>query len=85
MLPIIILENLSDELSDEHKLSWHSSSRRIIRLWYIKKRPMMLRSMSFRLTVPNRTSDGWLDFSLQLPEIFFCRFFSTVADPYSLK
>ena len=30
----------------------------------------MLKSMSFHLTVPNRTSDGKLDFSLQLPEFY---------------
>ena len=32
----------------------------------------MLKSMSFPLTVPNRTSKGGLDFSLQLPEFYSC-------------
>ena len=31
---------------------------------------MMLKSMSFCLTVPNRSSDGGLDFSLQSPEFY---------------
>ena len=32
----------------------------------------MLKSMSFSLTVPNRTSTGGLDFSLQSPEFYSC-------------
>ena len=32
----------------------------------------MLKSMSFPLTVPNRTSDGGIDFSLQSPEFYSC-------------
>ena len=32
----------------------------------------MLKSMSFPLTVPNRTSNGGIDFSLQLPEFYSC-------------
>ena len=34
MLPAFILESLSDEVLDEQKLNWHSSSGRIIHLWY---------------------------------------------------
>ena len=33
---------------------------------------MMLKSTIFRLTVPNRTSKGGLDFSLQSPEFHSC-------------
>ena len=31
---------------------------------------MMLKSIPFRLTVPNRTSNGGLDFSLRSPEFY---------------
>ena len=33
---------------------------------------MMLKSMSFPLTVPNRTSNGAILFSLQSPEFYSC-------------
>ena len=32
----------------------------------------MLKSMSFPLTLPNRTSNGRIDFSLQSPEFYSC-------------
>ena len=35
----------------------------------------MLKSMSFPLTVPNRTSNGGIEFSLQSPEFYSCRQF----------
>ena len=41
-----------------------------ISLAYLTFFSMMMKSMSFRLTVPNRTSNDELDFSLQSPEFY---------------
>ena len=41
-VPVFILENLVDELSDELKLSWHSSSRRIDNSYVVLKCRMCL-------------------------------------------
>ena len=35
----------------------------------------MLKSLSFPLTVPNRTSNSGIDFSLQSPEFYSCKQF----------
>ena len=42
--------------------------------------PVMLKSMSFPLTVPNCTSKGGLDFSLQSPEFHRCIQFEIKKD-----
>ena len=45
-------------------------SRKLVQLTYIFS--MMSKSLSFPLTVPNRTSKGGLDFSLQSHEFYTC-------------
>ena len=53
LLSTFILEDLIDELSDELKLSWHSSSRWITHLWYLCIEKLNFVIVEFGISRPN--------------------------------